>query len=293
MTGRGVGYTRPVTTGAGPFFDAMAASYDDLEPWYEHLYAVLHDLVRAELAPPAGSRSPRALDAGCGTGFQTAILQELGYETLGVDLSAGLLRIARRRCVGARLLQADVQALPWRDETVDLVVSCGSTLSFVSRPDRALAEMGRVLRPGGRVFLEVEHRWSADLLWRIASSLAGDVLGYGARVAEACRGFAPPLGEGIWIEYPGYPRLRLFTWRELHGMLEQAGLVPVRTWGIHSVTNVIPSTALHRPSLPRAMAGLYGLLRSLDRALAQTRPARGLSNSLVVLATKAARYDVA
>ena len=265
----------------------MAASYDDLEPWYEHLYEVLHDLVRAELAPSAGSQRPRALDAGCGTGFQTAILQEVGYETLGVDLSAELLRLARRRCAGARLLQTDVQALPWRDETVDLVVSCGSTLSFVPHPDRALAEIGRILRPGGRAFLEVEHRWSLDLAWRLASSVAGDVLGYGVGIREACRGFAPPLGQGIWIEYPGYPRLRLFTRRELHRMLDQAGLVPVRTWGIHSVTNVIPSTALHRPSLPRVMAGPYRMLRSVDRALAATRPGRGLSNSLVVLATKA------
>jgi MPBQ/MSBQ methyltransferase len=287
VIGDRVGYTRPVTTGAGPFFDAMAASYDDLEPWYEHLYAVLHDLVRAELAPQAGAHRLRAVDAGCGTGFQTAILQELGYETLGVDLSAGLLRVARRRCAGARLLQGDVEALPWRSETVDLVVSCGSTLSFVPHPDRALAEIARVLRPGGRAFLEVEHRWSLDLAWRLASSLAGDVLSYGVGTREACRGFAPPLGGGIWFDYPGYPRLRLFTARELRRRLGQVGLTPVRTWGIHSVTNVIPSTALHRSSLPRAMADLYRMLRSLDRALAATRAGRGLSNSLVILATKA------
>jgi MPBQ/MSBQ methyltransferase len=267
----------------------MAASYDDLEPWYEHLYAVLHDLMRAELAPPAGSRSPRALDAGCGTGFQTAILQELGYEALGVDLSAGLLRVARRRCAGAYLLQGDVEALPWRDQTVDLVVSCGSTLSFVPHPDRALAEIGRVLRPGGRAFLEVEHRWSLDLAWRLASSVAGDVLGYGVNVREACRGFAPPLGEGIWIDYPGYPRLRLFTRRELRRLLDQAGLAPVRTWGLHSITNVIPSTVLHRTPLSRVVGALYRTLRSLDRALARTRPACGLSNSLLILATKTSR----
>jgi len=278
-----------VTTGAGSFFDTMAASYDDLEPWYEHLYAVLHHLVRAELATPAGSRCPRALDAGCGTGFQTAILQELGYQTVGVDLSAGLLRGARQRCAGAHLLRGDVEALPCRGETVDLVVSCGSTLSFVPHPDRALAEIARVLRPGGRVFLEVEHRWSLDLAWRLASSLAGDVLGYGAGWREAAGGFARPLGKSISIDYLGYPRLRLFTGRELRHLLDRAGLAPVRTWGIHSVTNVIPSTALHRASLPRPVAGLYRLLRSLDRALAPTRPARGLSNSLVVLATKTPR----
>jgi SAM-dependent methyltransferase len=264
----------------------MAASYDDLEPWYEHLYAVLHALVRAGLAPPVGSRRPRALDAGCGTGFQTAILLELGYETLGVDLSAALLRAARPRCAGARLVQGDLEALPWRDEAVDLVVSCGSTLSFVPRPDRAIAEIGRVLRPGGRVLLEVEHRWSLDLVWRLASSVAGDGLGYGVRVREARRAFAPPFRQGIWIDYPGYPRLRLFTRPELDHLLGGAGLTPVRAWGLHSVTNVIPSTVLHRPRLGRATRALYRALRSLDRKLAATGLGRRFANSLVILAAK-------
>jgi SAM-dependent methyltransferase len=264
----------------------MAASYDDLEPWYEHLYAVLHELVRAELALAPGSAPSRALDAGCGTGFQTAILLELGYEAFGVDLSAALLRAARERCGTARLVQADVETLPWRDETVDLVVSCGSTLSFVPRPDRAIAEIARVLRPGGRVFLEVEHRWSLDLLWRLASSVVGDPLGYGVTPREAARAFGRPIDRGVWMDYPGYPRLRLFTRRDLDGLLGDAGLERVRAWGLHGVTNVIPSTVLHRPRLGRLTGALYRALRALDGALAATGAGHALANSLVVLAEK-------
>jgi MPBQ/MSBQ methyltransferase len=286
VTGRRVGYTRPVTTGAGSFFDAMAASYDDLEPWYEHLYAVLHDLVRTELATPPGAQRPRALDAGCGTGFQTIILQQLGYETLGVDLSAGLLRVARRRCADARLVQGDIEALPCPDGSVDLAVSCGSTLSFVAHPDRALAEIGRVLRPGGRFFVEVEHRWSLDLAWRLASSVTGDPLGYGVRPREAARAFMRPRGDGVWIAYPGYPPLRLFTRKELDRRLRKAGLTPLRAWGVHGVTNLVPSTVLHRPRLDRLTGTLYRKLRGLDSALAATAAGRALANSLVVLASK-------
>src|SRR5262247_3433805 len=71
------------------FFDAMSASYDELEPWYEHLYLELHRILRSALrpAPP----DALALDAGCGTGFQTAILAELGYRPHG---------LARRRARG-------------------------------------------------------------------------------------------------------------------------------------------------------------------------------------------------
>ncbi len=277
-----------MTTGAGPFFDAMAASYDDLEPWYEHLYAVLHGLVRAELAPPAATRRPRALDAGCGTGFQTAILLELGYETIGVDISAGLLSVARRRSRGARLLQGDVEALPCRDGTMDLVVSCGSTLSFVTRPERAFAEIARVLRPGGRVLLEVEHRWSLDLAWRLASSAVGDPLGYEVTAGAAARAFARPFSAGVWIDYPGYPALRLFTRAEIDRRLGAAGLVRRRAWGLHSATNLLPSTVLHRPRLGRIAGTLYRGLRALDRTLAATSPGLALANSLVILAEKPA-----
>jgi SAM-dependent methyltransferase len=264
----------------------MAASYDDLEPWYEHLYGVLHGLVRAELAPSAGSPRRRALDAGCGTGFQTAILLDLGYDTLGVDLSAGLLGVARARCAGARLVQGDLAALPCRDATVDVVVSCGSTLSLVDDAARAVRELARVLRPGGRLLVEVEQRWSLDLAWRLASSLTGDRLGYGATPAQARRAFARPLGAGIWMDYPGYPPLRLFTRPELDGILGGAGLAPVRWWGVHSVTNLVPSTVLHRPRLDGTLDRLYRLLARVDRRLAGTAIGRGVANSLVVLARK-------
>jgi MPBQ/MSBQ methyltransferase len=277
-----------VTTGAAPLFDAMAASYDDLEPWYEHLYAVLHDLVRAELRPPAGARRPRALDAGCGTGFQTAILLELGYDVAGLDVSAGLLDVARRRHPGARFARGDLEAAPWRAASFDVVVSCGSTLSFVGDPARALGEIGRVLRPGGRLLLECEHRWSLDLGWRLVSSVTGDPLGYGAAPADARRALGRPFGDGIWMDYPGYPRLRLFTRPELDRRMGEAGLVPVRAWGLHSVSNLIPSTVLHRARLGRATRTLYRGLRALDRALAATGPARRLCNSLVILAEKPA-----
>jgi SAM-dependent methyltransferase len=267
----------------------MAASYDELEPWYEHLYAVLHARLRAVLGPVPTGRRRRALDAGCGTGFQAGILRALGYETVGLDLSEGLLSAARQRCPGLPLVRGDVEALPWRDASFDVAVCCGSTLSFVGRPDRALAELGRVLAPAGRLFLEVEHRWSLDLLWRLASAILGDPLRYGATAGEARRALGPPIGDGIWLDYPGYPRLRLFTRRELDRLLAAAGLAPTGAWGIHAVTNLIPSTVLHRPRLPRALAWAYGALCHLDRTLGASRLGRGAANSLVVLAVREER----
>ena len=98
-------------------FDAMAATYDDLEPWYEHFYARLHAILRAELGqvPPAG----RALDAGCGTGFQSAILTDLGWTTHGIDLSAGLLAVARQRLYGAGQLAIERAGAQAADDDAD------------------------------------------------------------------------------------------------------------------------------------------------------------------------------
>ena len=269
-----------MTSAVAQLFDAMAPTYDDLEPWYEHLYAVLHGILREAIgrAPAAGGS---ALDAGCGTGFQSALLTELGWDAHGIDVSAGLLAVARRRLPGAALALASVETLPYPDARFDAVVCCGSTLSFVDDPARALAELGRVLRPGGRLLLDCEHRPSLDLAWTLASALAGDVLGYGVKAREAWR--ALTTGRSLRLAYPGYGPLWLFTRRELAAMLDAAGLTPVRSWGLHHVTNLLPSTLLHRQRVPRTLAAAFRALCRLDARVIGTAPARALANSLVVL----------
>jgi SAM-dependent methyltransferase len=270
---------------AAPFFDAMAPGYAALEPWYEHLYAVLHDLLRHALAPPAARAGLRALDAGCGTGFQTAVLAELGYAAHGLDLSAGLLDVARRTLDAVPLVRGDVEALPYRDGVFDAVTCCGSTLSFVPDAARALRELGRVLRPGGRLLLECEGRPSLDLGWAWLSGLLGDPLGYGVAPGEVWQAARPGAGERR-LRYPGYGSLRLFTVGEIGRLLRDAGLHLLRVWGIHSVTNLLPSTVLHRPQLGRLAGAVYGVLRGIDAALVASGPAARLSNSVVVLARK-------
>jgi SAM-dependent methyltransferase len=270
------------------FFDAMAASYDDLEPWYRHLYARLHRVLRATLAAaPAGAR---VLDAGCGTGFQTAIVAELGYRAHGLDASAGSLAVARARLPAACLVRGDLLGLPYRDATFDAVVCAGSTLDFVDDPGRAVAELARVMRPGATLFLEVERRFCLDLGWTLLSSLTGDGLAYGLRPGQAWALLAHARREGVWLDYPGYPRLRLFTDHELRAMLGRAGLRVERAWGIHAITNLLPSTLLHRPRLPAGLRLVYRALCAADAAVGGWPAARVLAAHAVLLARKGAPH---
>jgi MPBQ/MSBQ methyltransferase len=283
-----------VTERVARLFDGMARSYDELEPWYEHLYDVVHPVVRAALGPPEGGAGARALDVGCGTGYQTSILHELGYDTHGVDISTALVAVAHARFPAASFALGDAAALPYPDASFDAVTCCGSTLSFVDDPARALREIGRVLRPRGRLLLECEHRWSLDLVWGVASALTGDRLGYGLTVRQALEPLRRPWRQSVPIDYPlpvaagrtESVRLRLFTRAALERMLRAAGLTTIRAWGVHMLTNVLPSTVLHRARLRPTTAAVYRVLCRIDGAIRGRALAQRTANSLVVLAVK-------
>src|SRR5262249_61231918 len=85
---------------------------------------------------------------------------------------------------------------------------------------------------------------------------------------------------------PGSGWLRLFRRRELDRLLSAAGLRPIRAWGLHGITNLLPSIVLHRPRPPRGLAAAYRALCRLDAALTTTPPALAFANSLALLAVR-------
>ena len=98
----------------------------------------------------------RILDAACGAGSAAIPAARAGAEVTGVDLVAGALETASARAarggLAPRLEQASVEELPYPDGAFDVVLSLFGVM-FAARPDRVLAELARVTRPGGRAAL--------------------------------------------------------------------------------------------------------------------------------------------
>ncbi|MFB9834458.1 class I SAM-dependent methyltransferase [Actinoallomurus acaciae] len=104
----------------------------------------------------------RILDAGCGSGPLSAALRDRGAVVTGIDASAGMLALARRRLGDdAALHVADLRdPLPFDDGTFDDVVA-SLVLHYLEDWGPTLAELRRVLRPGGRLIASVDHPFVA------------------------------------------------------------------------------------------------------------------------------------
>jgi ubiquinone/menaquinone biosynthesis C-methylase UbiE len=121
-------------------------------------YETGRDLFLRHFGPPERLSGKVVLDAACGPGGKTAWYAEAAAGTIGVDLDPAYLRSARRygtqRGVAARqrFIAADVTRLPLRDASVD-IVTANDAMEHFSDPGRALRELARVVRPGGRLFV--------------------------------------------------------------------------------------------------------------------------------------------
>ena len=109
----------------------------------------------AELVRRASPRAgQRVLDVACGTGVVAVTAARLGARVTGLDLTPELLERARENAriagVDIEWHQGDVEQLPFADGTYDMVLSQFGHI-FAPRPDAAIAEMLRVLRPGGTI----------------------------------------------------------------------------------------------------------------------------------------------
>src|SRR6185312_2224559 len=131
-------------------FDRIAGVYDVMN---SVMTAGLHHRWRERAADLARvGPGDRALDVATGTGDLAVALVARGCEVVGADFSDGMLERARAKAPNIRFEHADALALPYEDGSFD-----AATVGFGARNfgdlERGLAEMVRVVRPGGRVVI--------------------------------------------------------------------------------------------------------------------------------------------
>jgi ubiquinone/menaquinone biosynthesis C-methylase UbiE len=310
-------------------FDNMAAEYDDISDfWYSWLFSRLHYFLARRLSQIVGKW--RFLDVGCGTGFQSNLIALFGHDVIGIDIS---LRLIERACQKSSTdfasvdlfpssfkfardysreirtisssvspprslgrigyCQASATEIPLSSATMDAVVCCGSTLNFVGDYIRALNEMGRVLRPGGVLFLEVENRYNLDLLWALLDGMLPIDLGFEQKFLDSLRNITAPPAEHVVIDYPFETHestvkmpLRLFSVPEFKRELRAAGFRIEDYQGIHVATNILPSTLLHRQEPSWLLRAVSGYLGKIDEAVSSLRLLRSLGCSVVYTVIK-------
>ena len=169
-------------------FDDLAQQYD---AWFKTPLGAYVDVwekrLTWNLAEPR--KGETVLDIGVGTANYVSDLRTLGVKGYGIDVSVPMLHVAlekaRRGPFSLEVAQARAEALPFRDASFDLVLSV-TALEFVPDPQRAVAEMKRVCRPGGRIVVSVLNKWS---LWAARRRL---ISFFNRTIFSECRFYSGP-----------------------------------------------------------------------------------------------------
>lgn len=153
---------------------------------YEDTAAELEPVAAAVVAMAAPRPGQRLLDIACGTGNGALLAAAEGADVVGVDAAPRLVAVAEQRAAAAglslELLVGDAAALPVADASCDIVISIFGVV-FAADPAQALAEIARVLAPGGRAYVTA---------WVPAGPIDAMLTVLGRAIGRATGGAPPP-----------------------------------------------------------------------------------------------------
>jgi ubiquinone/menaquinone biosynthesis C-methylase UbiE len=314
------------------YHDAAAAHYDS--KWAIDFGGASQERVQAKLtkalgaSPAAGVAYANALEIGSGTGYFT--LNLLGAGIIGkatcTDISPGMLKAlranAKARGLTVETVVADAEKLPFADDTFDLVFG-HAVLHHLPDVGAALAEMHRVLQPGGTLVFAGEPSRLGDSLARVPKTLAhsaaplwralmrarpltlgdehqhdhdhGHAPGHGQAHANGSAGAAAGASaDGVALE--GSVDVQAFAPAQLAQMATSAGFQDVRVRGEELLANWFGWTnrTLEATAEPEDVPWLwrqyayrgYLLLQALDGALLEGRLPAGVFYNLMLSAHK-------
>lgn len=230
---------------------------------YELTFARLTSQSVDPMLDAAGvARGSRVLDVCTGHGVLAAAAAGRGAIVSGLDFAEPVVAVARRNVPAVEFRQGDAQALPYADVTFDAVLN-GYGLIHLSDPARALAEMSRVLKPGGRLAVSVWERPGPDNGFGI---LYGAIRAHGR----------------LDVGLPHGPDFFQFSDPEsLRGALTDTGLVDI-------TISVVPQAWRFEAPGDFLDAIMQGAVRA--KALLEAQEARALAMIRAVVAEGAARF---
>lgn len=229
------------------YYDRFSGTYENER---HHGYHRLIDELELALVRRHGEGKD-ILEAGCGTGLLLREAAGFARSAVGVDLSRGMLATARQR--GLRVVQASITAIPLPSASFDVVYSV-KVLAHVPPIEQALAELSRLVRPGGHLLLEFYNPYSLRYL---AKRLGGP-----ARIA------AGTTDRDVFTRYDTLERARSYL---------PAGVELVDVRGVRVFT---PTSHVFRvPPLGR-------LFSALERAACDAPLVRRLGGFMILVARK-------
>lgn len=217
-------------------FYAEPRPFDRRSRKFEGIWSLLAEYL------PCGS----FLDAGCGDGRYLVAVGRQADRLAGVDLSERILATSQealeRAGLNAELRQGNLEALPFPDAEFELVL-CAQVIEHLLAPDKGLAELARVLKPGGRLVLSTDNRFTLSRALNAPRSV----------LLRLVRGRKPA------FEFPH----RSFAVGEIARLVEAAGLRPerVETFRFH----------LDKPLDETRAPAVQRTLDAVDRALPRHR----------------------
>jgi ubiquinone/menaquinone biosynthesis C-methylase UbiE len=185
-------------------------------PWYRAAFKGIEGNLKGDL-----------LELGCGRGEFAIWLASAvpDLRVTGVDFSTSAITIARSRITNTskavRFLAADVQSVPFADNSFDWILSC-ECLEHLPEPQSMAREMFRVLKPGGRFCLTTENYLNGMLLAWLQCYITGR-----------------PFNSGSGVQ----PLEQFFIFPQVKGYLKRAGLVVERTESSHYQWLLLPGVA--------------------------------------------------
>lgn len=226
-------YDNAVEQRTGQLFGDLWNRYDDR--LFEESVSLFQRRWTANGEPAGFLEAKRCLDAGCGGGRYTIAMARMGAcESVGVDIGEAGLADARARAErlgvpAAHFRMASVLALPFESGSFDFVC-CSGVLHHTPSVEQGLAELHRVLRPGGSLYLllygDGGQYWPLTQVLRPYASM----LGYDevARCVEAAK--LPANKRRTLLDDLFVPLLETYSVARVETLLRQAGFAQWRRW---------------------------------------------------------------